>query len=429
MLVSDSRRVLVVGGGLAGLAAATYLARHGLSVTLFEGASRLGGRGLSDERQGFVFNLGPHALYARGVGREVLEDLGAQVEGRQPPGHGLWMTLGDELHPFPTGPFSLLRAPLPLAARFELLRFLGGLQSLEAKKWQGRSTQEWLGATFRSAAARQFVAALIRLSTYAAAPEWLDGGVALAQLQLALSANVLYLDGGWQSLVDSLAARAREAGVEIHTLRRAKTVRRSGTGIEVISDEGSSQGFAAVLVALPLPAARSLLDVEEHGAFHQRTAGAMPVHMACLDLALDRLPRPDRNFALGLDRPLYLSVHSASAALAPESGALVHVARYLHPEDAFRREDVMAELEALAERVQPGFRQWVVERRRMPRMMVTSALRRFDQSPHGVRGEMDGLYLAGDWVGSEGLLADASLASARSAASAVVEDLKQRKAA
>jgi hypothetical protein len=36
---------------------------------------------------------------------------------------------------------------------------------------------------------------------------------------------------------------------------------------------------------------------------------------------------PDKNtlFALGVDRPLYFSVHSAIAKLAPESGALIHV--------------------------------------------------------------------------------------------------------
>ena len=36
-------------------------------------------------------------------------------------------------------------------------------------------------------------------------------------------------------------------------------------------------------------------------------------------------------FSLGIDRPLYLSVHSATARLAPEGGALIQVAKYLPP--------------------------------------------------------------------------------------------------
>lgn len=45
--ISDSRRVLIVGGGLAGLAAAAVLGRRGFAVTLLESRPRLGGRASS----------------------------------------------------------------------------------------------------------------------------------------------------------------------------------------------------------------------------------------------------------------------------------------------------------------------------------------------------------------------------------------------
>ena len=45
--------------------------------------------------------------------------------------------------------------------------------------------------------------------------------------------------------------------------------------------------------------------------------------------ALSSLPDKDTLFALGIDRPLYFSVHSTHAKLAPEGGALIHVAKYL----------------------------------------------------------------------------------------------------
>src|SRR5439155_26373693 len=41
------RRVLIIGGGLAGLAAATALAPRGFRVTLIESRNRLGGRASS----------------------------------------------------------------------------------------------------------------------------------------------------------------------------------------------------------------------------------------------------------------------------------------------------------------------------------------------------------------------------------------------
>jgi phytoene dehydrogenase-like protein len=63
--------VIVVGGGIAGLAAATTAARHGSKVVLVD-AHHLGGRAQSDHRRGFTFNRGPHALYDRGAGRDAV---------------------------------------------------------------------------------------------------------------------------------------------------------------------------------------------------------------------------------------------------------------------------------------------------------------------------------------------------------------------
>jgi phytoene dehydrogenase-like protein len=47
--------VVVVGGGLAGLSAACYLARAGATVTLFEKAAHLGGRATTQNQEGYCF--------------------------------------------------------------------------------------------------------------------------------------------------------------------------------------------------------------------------------------------------------------------------------------------------------------------------------------------------------------------------------------
>ena len=54
---------VVVGGGIAGLAAAQLLRRAGVSVMVLD-PQPLGGRARTDERSGFLFNRGPHARYA-----------------------------------------------------------------------------------------------------------------------------------------------------------------------------------------------------------------------------------------------------------------------------------------------------------------------------------------------------------------------------
>ncbi|MEV8212196.1 phytoene desaturase family protein [Leifsonia sp. NPDC077715] len=53
------QRVVVIGGGIAGLATAALLARDGYAVTLLEQKSTLGGRAGSWEHDGFRFDTGP----------------------------------------------------------------------------------------------------------------------------------------------------------------------------------------------------------------------------------------------------------------------------------------------------------------------------------------------------------------------------------
>src|SRR5262245_22740898 len=99
----DTGGTIVVGGGLAGLAAALWLARRGEPVTLFERAPRLGGRAQTRTQDGFRFNVGPHALYRAGAGLQVLGALGIAVSGRTPPLSGAYAFDGGRLHTLPIG--------------------------------------------------------------------------------------------------------------------------------------------------------------------------------------------------------------------------------------------------------------------------------------------------------------------------------------
>jgi oxygen-dependent protoporphyrinogen oxidase len=78
--VQDPQRVVVVGGGVSGLAAAYHLCRAGrpnLEVVLVERDDRLGGKVRTQRIGGHLVDTGPDALMVRAPAmRSLLEDLG-----------------------------------------------------------------------------------------------------------------------------------------------------------------------------------------------------------------------------------------------------------------------------------------------------------------------------------------------------------------
>lgn len=73
-------RVVIVGGGMAGLTAAAYLTRENIDITILEKNSQLGGLVSTFERDGFFFDTGPRAFVNSGMVQPILRDLGIEFE-------------------------------------------------------------------------------------------------------------------------------------------------------------------------------------------------------------------------------------------------------------------------------------------------------------------------------------------------------------
>jgi phytoene dehydrogenase-like protein len=275
-----------------------------------------------------------------------------------------------------------------------------------------------LGQLSRSPRVRTLLHALVRVASYVNAPAHGSGGAALRQLKLALAGGVLYLDSGWGRLVSSLEDAARAARVRIRTAARAKAVERDERVRGVRLGDGSLVEAAAVVLAMGPSEAAALVPGDR--AVSRLAARCVPARAASLDVALTRLPQPRPTFVLGVDEPLYLSVHSAVAQLAPPEGALIHVMRYLTPDEDPDREDLRGELEGLLDQAQPGWRRVVVAQHLQRHLTVSNgiplaALGGLAGRPGSTIPDAPGLYVAGDWVGPVGQIADASFASGREA--------------
>jgi phytoene dehydrogenase-like protein len=117
---------VVVGGGLTGLISAIFLRQRGKSVILLEKSKELGGRAISQERNGFKMNLGPHALYIGGAGFKILCELQIPFSGKAPSKSGNHILHKGRILSLPSGPVSLLttRYFSSVAARLEAARVL-----------------------------------------------------------------------------------------------------------------------------------------------------------------------------------------------------------------------------------------------------------------------------------------------------------------
>jgi phytoene dehydrogenase-like protein len=419
---SEPRDLIVVGGGLAGLAAATVAARNGLRVLLLEKGADLGGRAQTQVREGYSLNLGAHALYRGGAGMRVLRELGVEPRGNPPSTSGGFAVHSGSAHTLPAGPVSLLMTSLfGLAAKLEVARLLAQITKLDTAPLRELSVDAGLARIAARPEVRELLRALLRLATYTNDPERQSAGAALDQLKLALTQNVLYLDGGWRSLVEGLRAAAVAAGVEFLTGVSVPQVEADDLVRAVRLRDGARLSARAVILAIAPDEASPLVARGEHPALARWARESIPVRAACLDIALRKLPLPRRRFALGVDRPVYLSVHSAVAALAPADGALVHLIEYLSSGEERDGAAIERELSDLMSLIQPGWQEHVVHQRFLPHVVVSNRVVTAAQG--GLAGrpgpEVPGirqLFVAGDWVGREGQLADASLASGHRAA-------------
>lgn len=400
---------VVVGAGIGGLlAAVTAAGAHPGGRIAVVDPHPPGGRARCDDRSGFTFNRGPRALYP--ASERVLRAAGVDTSHAGPPSlKGAVAVVGGATPRFPGRPGDALRTTLfTPSQKLQVTRALAALWRVRPDGAPGRSVSDWLDDRGLDGTVRQFVEALVRVATYANAPDTFAAGPALANARAGVYPGVRYLDGGWQSLVDQLVAIASSTGVELTTGKVQQV--RPGPGTVHVTADGRSWEATNVILAAGGPDVAAALLPQRPSSWGPL---APPVTAACLELGIRGLP--EHRFALGIDEPLYGSTHCPPADLAPEGHAVVHLMRYQPVDDDLPASVQRERLEQLAATM--GItRGRIVEERFLARMVVAGSL------PHpetgGLAGrpavavaEHPGVFLAGDWVGPAGLLLDAVTAS------------------
>lgn len=419
--------VIIVGGGLAGYVAANYLAKAGMSILIIEKDKKVGGRARTDKINQDFFNLGPHALYTKGNAVPILQELGIELHGKSPKLNGLLIDNKQEY----TAPFTPLgvftTSFLSWKGRIEWLNILLNIKSMKIEKLSEQTFQQWVQRISDSKNVQELLLILARLSTYCHAPEKVSARVIVSHLKLVMK-GVLYIDRGWQSIIDQLHNKAIISGVQIKTGKMVNEIKmvENNFGLSLSTEEELTCKYVLCTTG-PRELTKMLGENITQTQLDFFTE-LLPVKGATLDVALTQLPKPDRLFAMEITDPFYYSVHSNAAILSENENTMVlHVFKYLHPDDNIDGKELKKELEHFLEKIQPGWQKHKISSRFLPTITVNQRLPQIgdEQKLQRSKLEISGLYLAGDWVSSHSILSEGAVSSAKQAAEEIIE-LEQR---
>ena len=419
--------VVIVGGGVAGLATGALLAKAGRTVLVLEKGNQAGGRAYTYVDNGFVLNYGAHAMYRphSGLLAQVLERLERPPIAAPYPDprrsyfqlDGRWGSLGPMPQDF------LTTSLFPFASRLRLLPLLAAIRFGNVADLGDVTLGEWLDRRTKDTYLRRFVLALATINTYTRPASELSAQFLLRHLQRNLFARdyVGYMSGGWSTMYEAFASALRDHGGEVTTGAAVERLAvEDGRVVAALTRDGRHEAGSFVLTAPPQNAPKLAEAGSPLREELERWQGLLDVRALCIDLGFSRRLRTDVTLIYDVQYDLYFSLHSeVTPDLAPEGGQLLHAMAYLSPEEAandWLNERRHRELEQGLDRHFPGWREATAVRRTLPSAQVTVARQTPDQQGAARvparSASAENLYFAGDGRDLPYNLTEISLASA-----------------
>jgi squalene-associated FAD-dependent desaturase len=412
-----SARVAVIGGGVAGIAAALDCAQAGARVTLVEVRPRLGGAAYSFEREGLTMDNGQHVfLRCCTAYRALLRRIGGE--------QGVFVQPRLEIPVLsPGGRVTVLRrsglpAPLHLALALARYRHLtlsqraGAARAAlamrrlrpDARGLDERTLGEWLAAHGQDARAVAALWDLIALPTLnlPASRASLALGVFVFRkglLERADAGDIGFHRRPLSEIVGDPAERAlRTAGVQLRLGWRAEDLRRAGNGFEV-SGGGEGLSAEAVIVALPHARAAKLIEPLDRRAA-ARAEALRDAPIVNLHVVYDRVVC-EQPFAAGVRSPVQYVFDRSDA------GGVGEGRQYLAVSLSGAEREMGASVDELRERFLPALAELFPRARqaRVEQFVATrehAATFRAEPGSAALRCEprtaVAGLALAGAWT-------------------------------
>lgn len=255
------RHVVVIGGGICGLATAHRLAREGVAVTLLEASDQLGGLGTFFTSRGRSVERFYHCVMPTDTALlALLDEVGLRESvGWNPTSMG--MVVEGEHRSFNSALDLLRFRPLSLVNRIRfgvvslLLRRLG-----KGKDLDGMRTEDWLRGLYGDKIWELLLAPLFGAKFGAA---FGDVPALYVWQRLGRESNESvrgYPAGGYKSVIDALRASIEAHGGEVRTSAPAGRLEAGEDRVLVTLIDGETIEADHAVSTVPLPALRSIAD-------------------------------------------------------------------------------------------------------------------------------------------------------------------------
>ncbi|MET9225486.1 NAD(P)/FAD-dependent oxidoreductase [Lentzea sp. NPDC003310] len=257
------QRVVVIGGGICGLATAHRLAREGLAVTLLEASDQLGGLGTFFTSKGRTVERFYHCVMPTDAALLALLDevgLRESVDWRPTT---MGMVVGGEHRSFNSALDLLRFRPLSLVNRIRfgvislLLRRLG-----KGKDLDNLRTEDWLRGLYGDRIWELLLAPLFGAKFGAA---FGDVPALYVWQRLGRESNESvrgYPAGGYESVIDALRASIEAHGGEVRVSAPVGRLEASGDRVVVTLADGETIEADHAVSTVPLPALRAIADAD-----------------------------------------------------------------------------------------------------------------------------------------------------------------------
>tara|TARA_B110000003_G_scaffold245916_1_gene256032 strand:- start:2671 stop:3867 length:1197 start_codon:yes stop_codon:yes gene_type:complete len=366
-------RVLIVGGGLAGLSAALEATSAGHHVVALERSSRIGGRGTSQPLDGFSIGHGPHLLMKNGPLHSLSKKL-SRVRLASAPlrphrceilGHGLVRPIGD-----------VTRAALNKRA----------LKSNDLE--------------------HPIVKGAHLLANW--------GQENNERLKAFNKGQLLVSNEGWAGLVGRMAAALDEVGVFIEC---GLEVNRIEQGKAHLSD-GRTIETDVIVLACGSKTARRLLSGIDKTATELQFSNLSRTTASTIELGLDSKPLGERQAIVDVDQKMaVIDYIGVQPRLGPHGShlAAIAVGGLEHdegPTTYASSQERMAALETFLDARALGWKNHIIQEGRQSKITLHETA---GQQLDPLAFAEHGVILAGTWVENEHSLADGAVAAGRKA--------------